>query len=113
MAAKIPIPGTNKTLGEGIFFIAEIGKNFIQPEEERPVEEYRHSAKMLAKAAKGAGADAVKFQTHEVEDEVLDINFTSPHFKANDRYSWVSRNMRSTPLETFWKPLKSYCDSIG
>lgn len=67
----------------------------------------------LVKAAKEAGADAVKFQTHNVEDEQANIDVTSPHFKARDRYSWVSRNDRSTPLETFWKPLKKACDDMG
>ena len=113
MGATIPIDGTQYTLGEGIFFIAEIGKNFIQTEVERPVEEYLENAKALVRAANEAGADAVKFQTHEVEDEVLNIDFTSPHFKAKDRYSWVTRNTNATPLKTFWKPLKQYCDSIG
>lgn len=111
---RFPIPGANKMLGGSeTFFIAEIGKNFIQTEDERSVEEYLENAKRLVKAAKDAGADAVKFQTHVVEDEVLNIDFTSPHFQAKDRYSWVSRNMNATPLEEFWKPLKKYCDEIG
>lgn len=97
----------------GVFVIAEIGKNFIQTEDDRSVIEYLENAKALVKAAKEAGADAVKFQTHEVEDEVLDIDFTSPHFKAKDRYSWVTRNTEATPLDEFWKPLKAYCDEIG
>lgn len=96
-----------------VFVIAEIGKNFIETEEERPVEEYLENAKRLAKAAKDAGADAVKFQTHTVEDEQLDIHAVSPHFKGKDRYSWVTRNTKATPLENFWKPLKAYCDEIG
>src|SRR3989344_8415835 len=106
MAMRIPIPGTNKTFGEGIFFIAEIGKNFIQTEGERPVAEYLQNAKELVLAAKEAGADAVKFQTHEIEDEQLNLNIVSPHFKSADRYSWVTRNMNATPLDEFWKPLK-------
>lgn len=95
------------------FIVAEIGKNFIQTEEERPVEEYLENAKALVKAASDAGADAVKFQTHNVEDEQLDIEVVSPHFKGADRYSWVTRNTNATPLETFWRPLKKYCDEIG
>ena len=113
MAKPIPIPGSPKAFGEGVFFIAEIGKNFIQTEEERPVAEYLLNAKKLVKAAKEAGADAVKFQTHEVEDEQLNIDITSPHFKGADRYSWITRNMEATPIDTFWKPLKKYCDETG
>ena len=96
-----------------VFVIAEIGKNFIQTEEERPVAEYLENAKKLVRAAKDANADAVKFQTHNVEDEQLNIHVVSPHFKGADRYSWVSRNDKSTPSDTFWKPLKDYCDEIG
>ena len=96
-----------------VFVIAEIGKNFIQTEAERPVSEYLENAKVLVRAAQVAGADAVKFQTHNVEDEQLNITVVSPHFKGADRYSWVTRNMRATPLEEFWRPLKRYCDEIG
>lgn len=99
--------------GDRIFIIAEIGKNFIETEDERPVAEYLENAKRLVDAAVASGVDAVKFQTHEVEDEVLNIDFTSPHFKAKDRYSWVSRNTHATPLDEFWKPLKAYCDEQG
>lgn len=114
MKAHTQIPGTRHVLGgDKIFCIAEIGKNFIQSKDERPVVEYLENAKRLVQAAHDAGADAVKFQTHEVEDEVLNIDFTSPHFKAKDRYSWVTRNMNATPLEEFWKPLKNYCDELG
>lgn len=95
------------------FVIAEIGKNFIQTQEERPVAEYLENAKRLVRAAKDAGADAVKFQTHNVEDEQLNIAVTSPHFKGADRYSWVTRNTDATPLNEFWRPLKNYCDEIG
>lgn len=97
----------------GVFIVAEIGKNFIETEEERSVAEYLENAKKLVDAAKDAGCDAVKFQTHEAGDEVMNVNFTSPHFKAKDRYSWVTRNTLATPLEEFWKPLKAYCDARG
>ena len=99
-------------VGDRPFFIAEIGKNFIQSEEEKSVDEYLNNAKALVKAAKESGADAVKFQTHVREDEVLNIDFTSPHFNGSDRYSWVGRNEAATPVETFWQPLKAYCDEI-
>lgn len=96
-----------------VFVVAEIGKNFIQTEEEKPVAEYLENAKALVKAAHEAGADAVKFQTHNVEDEQLNINVVSPHFKGADRYSWVTRNTNATPLNEFWRPLKQYCDDLG
>lgn len=98
---------------QGTFVIAEIGKGFIQSEDDRSVEEYLDNAKKLALAAKDAGADAVKYQTHHLEDEQMDINVTSPHFKGSDRYSWVKRNEQATPKEQFWIPLKKYCDEIG
>lgn len=105
---------TKKLLSkDGTFIIAEIGKNFIQTEDERPISEYLANAKKLVDAAKDAGCDAVKFQTHEVEDEVLNIDFTSPHFKAKDRYSWVMRNTKATPVDAFWKPIKKHCDARG
>lgn len=96
-----------------VVIVAEIGKNFIQGAEERPPAEHLENAKRLASAAKDAGADAVKFQTHHAEDEVLNIDFDSPHFKGERRYDWVSRNERATPPDAFWKPLKKYCDDIG
>ena len=89
----------DQKLKGGVFIVAEIGKNFIQTEVERSVSEYLENAKALVKAAKNVGADAVKFQTHNVEDEVLNIEFDSPHFKGKSRYQWFSRNEPSTPLE--------------
>ncbi|MCI0532816.1 N-acetylneuraminate synthase family protein, partial [bacterium] len=115
MNAIISIPGTKKTLGgEAVFFIAEIGKNFIQTEEERPIAEYLENAKALVDAALDADADAVKFQTHELEDEFLQgLTVVSPHFKGSDRVKWITRNMNATPLHEFWEPLKKYCDERG
>src|SRR3989338_5902082 len=99
--------------GGPVFIAADIGKNFIQTEAERPVSEYLENAKALVRAAKEAGADAVKFQTHNVTDEQLAVEVISPHFKGSDRLSWVTRNTKATPLEEFWNPLKAYCDEIG
>lgn len=95
---------------KGVFIIAEVGKNFIQTEEEKSIEEYLENAKRLVDAAAKAGADAVKFQTHTVEDEQLNITVVSPHFKGSDRYRWVTRNTTATPVDRFWKPLKAYCE---
>jgi N,N'-diacetyllegionaminate synthase len=92
--------------------IAEIGKNFIQKEELLSVAEYLNNAKELVNAAKKAGADLVKFQTHSFDDEQLNIPVTSHHFKSMDRYSWVKRNTEITPLKEFWIPLKKYCEKL-
>jgi len=109
----IKISGSEKILGgDAVFIIAEIGKNFIQTKEERSFEEYLKNSKELIDAAVYAGADAVKFQTHEVEDEQLNIAITSPHFSGSERYSWITRNMNATPL-SFWREIKSYCDQKG
>ncbi|PIP60404.1 hypothetical protein COX00_03470, partial [Candidatus Uhrbacteria bacterium CG22_combo_CG10-13_8_21_14_all_47_17] len=96
-----------------VFVIAEIGKNFIQSEDERSVDEYLRNAIALAQAAKDAGAHAVKYQTHTVEDEQANVEVVSPHFKGSDRYRWVKRNEDVTPMDGFWKPLKEACDKIG
>ena len=99
-------------LNKGVFVIAELGKNFIQTEEEKSVVEYLENAKKLVKAAYEAGASAVKFQTHNAEDEQLNIKIVAPHFKG-ERYAWVTRNQSATPINEFWKPLKAYCDKLG
>src|SRR3989344_5979465 len=99
-------------LNKGVFVIAELGKNFIQTEEEKSVVEYLENAKKLVKAAHEAGASAVKFQTHNAEDEQLNIKIVAPHFKG-ERYAWVTRNQNATPINEFWKPLKAYCDKLG
>lgn len=98
-------------LDKRVFIVAEIGKNFIQTQDERPVGEYIENAKQLIKAAKEAGADAVKFQTHNVEDEQFDVPVTSPHFSGAERYAWVRRNTEATPFE-FWKEIKVYADAL-
>lgn len=95
-----------------VFIIAELGKNFIQTEDERSVEEYLDNAKELIRLAKESGADAVKFQTHVLEDEFLDVDVVSPHFVGSDRKRWIRRNEEATPIE-FWQELKKYADELG
>ncbi len=95
------------------YIIAEIGKNFIQTKNEQSVEMYLKNAKELVIQAHKAGADAVKFQTHNLEDEQIDENIVSKHFTESDRYSWVKRNTLSTPIDLFWEPIKNFCDDLG
>ncbi len=98
--------------GRPVFIVAEIGKNFIQEEEVLDPKIYLKRSKKLIRLAKEAGADAVKFQTHQVDDEQADIGVTSPHFKGSDRYKWVKRNTEATP-KWFWEELKTYCEETG
>lgn len=95
-----------------ILIVAEIGKNFIQTKKSQSIKQYLENAKQLISLARDAGADAVKFQTHNVEDEQMNIAISSPHFSGQDRYNWVKRNTDCTPLY-FWKEIKKFCDQIG
>ncbi len=105
-------PIGNLVSKDNIFIIAEIGKNFIQTKESHGKDVYLKNAKKLIDEAVKAGAHAVKFQTHEVEDEQVDIKITSPHFKGSDRYAWVKRNTEEAPI-SFFKELKEYSDKKG
>lgn len=98
--------------GEETFVVAEIGKNFITKEAELTPGEYRTAAEYLIEAAARAGADAVKFQTHDLEDEQLQVPIASPHFKNLDRYSWLARNVRATP-PSFWEAVKAHAARCG
>ena len=110
---KIKSGKVHKTIGgKDVFVVAEIGKNFIRTKEERPVGEYMRNAKELINAAAEAGVDAVKFQTHELDDEQLNIPIVAPHFSGSDRYAWVKRNTEATPIE-FWRELKKYSENHG
>jgi len=104
--------GRAVTSADDVFVIADIGKNFIQTKEDRPMEEYIRNAKVLVDAAVEAGVDVVKFQTHVVDDEQLDVRVEAPHFKGHDRFAWVKRNTDATPL-AFWQELKAYCETKG
>lgn len=89
---------------------AEIGKNFVDTEEEQPIPVLLDKAKTLILEAKKAGADVVKFQTHCYPDEVHPTSeLKSPHFDQ-DRLKWI---MRNTYPFSFWREIKDYCDVIG
>lgn len=90
-----------------VFFIAEAGKNFIDhdwKEGVMTVPYYAERAIMLIKAAKNAGADAIKFQCHVAEDEVS--------FRGLQREEWIKFNESITPV-SFWEELKRQCDYFG
>lgn len=87
-----------------VLVIAEAGKNFIVNDSPN-VDQCLNEAKNLARLAKRAGADYVKYQTHVAEDEL--------HKRHEKRHAWIALNESVTPYEEFWKPLKAYCDEIG
>lgn len=84
--------------------IAEIGKNFIDIEQEDTPEELLYKALTLVHEAKNAGATVAKFQTHVFEDE--------QHKRSEFRYDWIKRNERGTPYKEFWLPLKNLCKTL-
>jgi sialic acid synthase SpsE len=90
------------------FIVAEIGKNFICAKEEVSFQRNLEMAFNLIHLAKEAGADAVKFQTHVVDDEQAPMSYTTPHFSGMGRFEWVKRNTESTPPR-FWKELAAFC----
>lgn len=92
-----------------IEIIAEIGKNFVVTEKEEPLKILLSRTRNLIQQAKEIGFNTVKFQVHNVEDEIHpNSDITSPHFNQ-DRISWVKRN--TYPIE-FWWDIKEYCRNL-
>src|SRR3990167_5995686 len=83
--------------------ICEAGKNWLT-KENITIPESLKNAKKLALVAKECGGSIVKYQAH-AKDELR-----KRHTK---RHSWILLNEALTPFDTFWKPLKEYCDSIS
>lgn len=79
--AEIDIAGRRVGPGQPVFVIAEIGNNH---------DGSLGQAKALIEAAAEAGADAVKFQTHIAEAEMLESTPTPPHFDE-PRYRFMER----------------------
>lgn len=84
-----------------IYLIAEIGMNH---------EGSLGQAKMLAKAAKDNGADAVKFQMHISEEETLKSAPAPSYFTGESRYEYFNRTAFSMDE---WKELKEYCTELN
>lgn len=84
-----------------VYLIAEIGMNH---------EGSLGQAKMLAKAAKENGADAVKFQMHISEEETLKSAPAPSYFTGESRYEYFNRTAFS--MEE-WKELKKYCAELN
>ena len=81
----------------GIKLIAEIGMNH---------EGSVGQAKMLVKAAKENGADAVKFQMHISEEETLRCAPAPAYFTGEDRYGYFERTAFTIDE---WFDIRQYC----
>lgn len=93
-----------------IEIIAECGKNFLDTIEEQPISVLLEKAKKLIDEAKKCGCSTVKFQCHDIEDEIHpNSHLISPHF-SEDRYKWVKRN--TYPSSFFWE-IKEYCRKLN
>ena len=84
----------------GVFIIAEACDNHMGSLD---------MAKSLARAAKYAGANAVKFQHHLVEEEMRDNQLSSSNF-SEPLHVFLKRN--SLTLDDHVQ-LKKFCDEIG
>src|SRR5262249_17341326 len=76
-----PVPIAGREVGPRVFVIAEIGNNH---------DGSSRQAERLSEAAAEAGADAVKFQTHIADAEMLPSTPTPPHFDE-PRYDFTKR----------------------
>ena len=97
-------------IGEPTFIIAEISGNHHQKYEE---------AEKLVRAAKDAGADAVKLQTYTPETITLDVDNDYFRVKGKDQPDdwkgerlWDLYELAHTPWD--WQPrLKKVADELG
>jgi N,N'-diacetyllegionaminate synthase len=68
------------------------------------------NALKLVDAAKAAGADAVKFQTHIASEETLRSAPSPSYFTAEPRFEYFERTA-FTPKQ--WEQLRRHCDTAG
>jgi len=92
---------------EKTFIIAEVSANHNQDYD---------VAKDMIKAAKDAGADAVKLQTYTADTMTLDVD--NEYFMIKQDTIWDGRNLHDLYKEAYtpweWQPkLKKYADELG
>lgn len=92
--------------GKGVFMVAEASANHMQ--------KFTNAVKII-KAAKGAGADAVKFQTYTPDTLTLDVNtkyfkVKHPQWRGQTLYQLYQKAY--TPWKWF-KKLKKVADDVG
>ena len=103
----LTINGRRIGLGKPTYIIAELSANH-QQRYDKAVE--------LVKAAKTAGADAVKLQTYTPNTITIDSN--APSFRHNHDSLWAGKNLYQLYQEAYtpweWQPkLKKLADEIG
>ncbi|MCH9813715.1 MAG: pseudaminic acid synthase [Epsilonproteobacteria bacterium] len=89
------------------YIIAEVSANHNQDYD---------TAKEMLKAAKEAGADAVKLQTYTADTMTLDVH--NEYFTIDQGTIWDGKNLYALYKEAYtpweWQPkLKAYADEIG
>ena len=104
----ISIQGTKIGKSQPVYFIADIAANHDGDIER---------AKKLIELAKINGADAVKFQHHDVKKYVSDKGFKNLGAKFSHQETWhktVFEIYKEAEVPLEWtQHLKSYCDEIG
>jgi pseudaminic acid synthase len=99
----------SRRIGPGypVYVIAEMSANHNQ--------DYQHAVELL-RAAKDAGADAIKLQTYTAD--TLTIRCDNPHFRVGKGTLWEGRTLYDLYQEAYtpwdWQPkLKKVADELG
>ena len=106
-AAQLHIGAAIVGPGQPVFVVAELSANHSQDYEQ---------AVELIRAAKDAGADAIKLQTYT--PDTLTIDCANEHFKIGAGTSWSGRTLYDLYSEAFmpwdWQPrLKDVAEGLG